>query len=127
MVDINREIIEQLFDKLDSDQDGRVSFDEFLDGLFQHDSAVYDTASDTHNSDNGVNLMQLPQECTHIPSASQPNISSLTQSQCNRMNDLEPNSHENNNNNNLLQPHKTSFFDNMPSAYLSTLDPDRTG
>ncbi|CAG2159096.1 unnamed protein product [Oppiella nova] len=127
MVDINREIIEQLFDKLDSDQDGRVSFDEFLDGLFQHDTALYDTTSDTHNSDNGVNLMQLPQECTHIPSASQPNISSLTQSQCNRINDLEPNSHENNNNNNLLQPHKTSFFDNMPSAYLSTLDPDRTG
>ena len=28
--------LEELFDKLDADRDGRVSFDEFVDGLSQH-------------------------------------------------------------------------------------------
>ncbi|GBL96512.1 hypothetical protein AVEN_70721-1, partial [Araneus ventricosus] len=29
-------VISQLFEKLDCDQDGQISFDEFLQGLFQH-------------------------------------------------------------------------------------------
>lgn len=32
----SEEMIEQLFDKLDNDQDGRVSFGEFADGLFKY-------------------------------------------------------------------------------------------
>ncbi|CAG2103223.1 unnamed protein product [Medioppia subpectinata] len=128
MVGINGDIIEQLFDKLDEDQDGRVSFDEFLDGLFRHDSTV---PTDTNpisdcsdNSDNGLNLLQLPQECTHIASNASAS-SSLSQSQSNHLNDLGANSQENNNN--LLQEHKSSFFDSTSTAYLSTLDPHRTG
>ncbi|KAJ6218623.1 hypothetical protein RDWZM_009780 [Blomia tropicalis] len=41
------EMIEQLFDKLDNDQDGRVSFDEFVDGLFKY---VHKTATTTNYS-----------------------------------------------------------------------------
>lgn len=29
-------MVAQLFEKLDCDQDGQISFDEFLQGLFQH-------------------------------------------------------------------------------------------
>lgn len=32
----SEEMIQQLFDKLDNDQDGRVSFSEFVDGLFKY-------------------------------------------------------------------------------------------
>ena len=32
--------VQELFDKLDSDKDGRVSFDDFVGGLFQHHSSV---------------------------------------------------------------------------------------
>lgn len=32
----SEDMIEQLFDKLDNDQDGRVSFGEFVDGLFKY-------------------------------------------------------------------------------------------
>ncbi|KAH9406201.1 hypothetical protein TYRP_013806, partial [Tyrophagus putrescentiae] len=38
----SEEMIEQLFDKLDNDQDGRVSFVEFVDGLFKY---VHKTAA----------------------------------------------------------------------------------
>ncbi|XP_064624042.1 ninein-like protein isoform X26 [Lineus longissimus] len=39
MEDMNREELNQLFDNLDSDGDGHVSFDEFMNGLFQHGPA----------------------------------------------------------------------------------------
>ncbi|GIZ02540.1 ninein-like protein [Caerostris extrusa] len=35
-MDMTEEVIAQLFEKLDCDQDGQISFDEFLQGLFQH-------------------------------------------------------------------------------------------
>lgn len=35
-MDMTEEVISQLFEKLDCDQDGQISFDEFLQGLFQH-------------------------------------------------------------------------------------------
>ncbi|XP_054724317.1 ninein-like protein [Uloborus diversus] len=35
-MDMTEEVVAQLFEKLDCDQDGQISFDEFLQGLFQH-------------------------------------------------------------------------------------------
>lgn len=35
-MDMTEEVVVQLFQKLDCDQDGQISFDEFLQGLFQH-------------------------------------------------------------------------------------------
>ncbi|KAF8786192.1 Ninein-like protein like [Argiope bruennichi] len=35
-MDMTEEVVSQLFEKLDCDQDGQISFDEFLQGLFQH-------------------------------------------------------------------------------------------
>ncbi len=105
MIGINNEIIEQLFEKLDYDQDGKVSFEEFLEGLFQHDCG-----SDT--------LMQLQQEPPHIHNLNG-NISSLTN--CDHSNDSESNR-----NDDILRDHNSSFYSNMFS-YLISLDPDRSG
>lgn len=35
-MDMTEEVVAQLFEKLDCDQDGQISFEEFLQGLFQH-------------------------------------------------------------------------------------------
>lgn len=48
----SEEMIEQLFDKLDNDQDGRVSFVEFVDGLFKyvHKTTAATTVPATNSS-----------------------------------------------------------------------------
>ena len=38
MLSLSQELQQQIFDKLDSDQDGKVSFDDFLHGLFQYNT-----------------------------------------------------------------------------------------
>jgi ninein-like protein len=49
-MDVGKDIIEQLFDKLDNDGDGKVSFDELLQGLFkqQQESQQIDLTSERH-------------------------------------------------------------------------------
>ncbi|XP_054153664.1 blastoderm-specific protein 25D-like [Oppia nitens] len=136
MIGINNDIIEQLFDKLDSDGDGRVSFDEFLDGLFRHDNNTicdndnYDDQQQHQHSVNGVDevslAQQLPdQSTTHITGSDDTVNQISSRPQCHHLNDLEVNSHETNNN--LLADSKSTFYENVSSSYLSTLDPDKTG
>lgn len=56
MLEISDDIIQQLFEKLDCDQDGKVSFDEFLQGMFQHG---HDSAED--NNSNNTSVTNSPQ------------------------------------------------------------------
>lgn len=50
MNEIGDEVMEQLFDKLDSDNDGKVSFEEMLQGMFQQqqESTQPQTELSTH-------------------------------------------------------------------------------
>lgn len=129
MIGINGEVIEQLFDKLDYDQDGKVSFDEFLDGLFQYDSAVCDNSQVDANNSN-VNLMQLNSDAAanHMTTASDTDLSTIV-TNCDHLNDSPSpsplDSPHLENCNDLVREHNSSFYTSSP--YLITLDPDRSG
>lgn len=130
MCGVNGEVIEQLFDKLDYDQDGKVSFDEFLDGLFQYGSALCDETGTTDNlidTNSNVNLSVQLHSDSAVPlmaSASDNDISSLNH--CQHSNESEDTRLEDNSD--LVREHDchdSSFYTSSP--YLITLDPDRNG
>lgn len=108
MIETSDEMIQQLFEKLDYDQDGRVSFDEFLQGLFQH-------GSNTASNDNNVNLTPL-QSSQESPIH---NNNSITHGH--QLNRPETNTNEVDD---LLMDHNSSFYSN---SYLITLDADKNG
>lgn len=122
MVGINDDIIQQLFDKLDHDQDGKVSQDEFLQGLFQYHNNNDDNAMDPTNGSN-VNFIQSSQE-----SKAQQQQQELPQPSFNCATNLnETNLNETlNDSEDLLMEHKTSFCSNM-TTYLISMDPDKNG
>ena len=53
----NDQIIEQLFDRLDSDQDGRVSLTEFVDGLFQY---IHHQSDSNHQNISSSSVPESP-------------------------------------------------------------------
>ncbi|KAH9422203.1 hypothetical protein DERP_002499 [Dermatophagoides pteronyssinus] len=55
----NDQIIEQLFDRLDSDQDGRVSLTEFVDGLFQY---IHHQSDSNHQN---ISSSSVPESLNH--------------------------------------------------------------
>lgn len=122
MVGINDDIIQQLFDKLDHDQDGKVSFDEFLQGLFQYHNNNDDNLMDPTNGSN-VNFIQSSQE-----SQAQQQQQELPQPSFNCATNLnETNLNETlNDSEDLLMEHKTSFCSNV-TTYLISMDPDKNG
>lgn len=84
----SEEMIEQLFDKLDNDQDGRVSFGEFADGLFKYVHKTTRTAPAATTT--AAAAYSSP---SHVPSAADPSDPVTSTSQYLDKQTLSPSEH----------------------------------
>lgn len=118
MLEINDEIIQQLFDKLDSDQDGKVSFDEFLEGLFQHKNTAPDNSP---SQDWPVDSPPTSPTCS-----SQENQRHHYQEHHNHHHHQHHREKSSLDDSSLLPEHQGTLFSNT-NSYLISLDPDKSG
>ena len=131
----NDQIIEQLFDRLDSDQDGRVSLTEFVDGLFQY---IHHQSDSNHQNISSSSVPESPNHhhqsynyqstITNEISSSSPSIDD------NRiqMNSIVPSSHAIVSHYQLLPPSSSSsstILFNLLSTYSNflTIKSDKDG